>query len=125
MPTDPRFTRFAEAYIAMANVAKYRPQAPSDGYGHIQLSPEEFGDPERLGQEAARYAVKLLKADDDLEFKISGCTNFETNRAFVYAVEAAQVMCSGIDGDATVLRLLRMAIKEIESARSKRREAAA
>jgi hypothetical protein len=35
---DPRLERFRQAYLAMACEAGYRPQAPSDGFGHIRLN---------------------------------------------------------------------------------------
>jgi hypothetical protein len=46
--SDERLQRYAEAYLAMADRAEYRPQAPSNGCGHIQLSQEEIDDPDRL-----------------------------------------------------------------------------
>jgi hypothetical protein len=51
-----RYARYREAYLLMANEADYRPQAPSDGMGHILLSREQVADKDRLEQEATAYA---------------------------------------------------------------------
>jgi len=32
--SNPRLKSFAEAYLAMAGQARYRPQAPGDGFGN-------------------------------------------------------------------------------------------
>jgi hypothetical protein len=45
--SNPRLERFAEAYLAMAGQARYRPQAPGDGFGNILLTRKECGDVER------------------------------------------------------------------------------
>jgi hypothetical protein len=52
---DPRLQNFAEAYLAMAGEARYRPQAPGDGMGNVCLSTEEAANPERLAREAGAY----------------------------------------------------------------------
>jgi hypothetical protein len=54
--SNPRLERFAEAYLAMAGQARYRPQAPGDGFGNILLT--QCGDVERLHREAVNYALK-------------------------------------------------------------------
>ena len=110
----PSVKRFAEAYLIMAKDAKYRPEAPSDGFGNIQLSPDELKDPDRLRDEAAAYALKFKKEDDATIFRI-GCSNFSTNRPFVFAIETARLLASGNGGNSTALRLLKMAVKEIEA----------
>jgi hypothetical protein len=77
--------------------AKYRPAAPSDGYGSIQLSPEELRDQERLYREAVEYAVRFRREEDRCTFRI-GCSSYTTNRAFVLSIEAARLLCSDGDG---------------------------
>jgi len=44
---NDKLLRFAQTYLLMAH-AKYRPAAPSDGFGNIQLSIEEYNDEGRL-----------------------------------------------------------------------------
>lgn len=107
--------RFAEAYKLMAEEARYRPAAPGDGLGNVSLTKEEAADPKRLDQEAERYALAFDKEEDTDHFHI-GCADFDTNRAFVFTIEAARALASGCDGDALALRLLKMAIREVESA---------
>lgn len=43
---------------------KYRPAAPSDGFGNVQLSREQIHDPFLLAREADQYAMKMLREDD-------------------------------------------------------------
>lgn len=107
--------RFVEAYLMMALRARYRPAAPSDGFGNIQLTIEQCGQTERLLRESIDYAVRFDKEEDTRDFGI-GCSNFATNRAFVFAIEAARVLASGDDGDATALQLLQLAVEEVKAA---------
>jgi len=105
--------RIREAYLQMAETARYRPQAPSDGLGNIELSPEELEDSERLAREASEYAVAFVNEEDTRQFHI-GVSNYATNRAFVYTIEAARALCSGKSWLA--LRLLEMAIEDVKQA---------
>lgn len=116
-----RLNRFSEAYLAMAEEARYRPEAPGDGFGAIYLSKAEMADPARLRQEAARYAIAFNKEDDALTFRV-GCSNFDTNRALVYTIEAARLLCGGDNGNAIATRLLKMAIKEIAKVPDRKRQ---
>jgi hypothetical protein len=97
----------------MAN-AGYRPAAPSDGFGHIQLTREQLDDRQRLDWEAVEYAVAFVCEDDARTFNI-GCSNYATNRALVLTIEAARLLCGGFDGDQHAVRLLKLAITEIEA----------
>jgi hypothetical protein len=54
----------------------------------------------------------------DTDKFLIGCSDFETNRAFVWTIEAARNLASGTDGDQTAITLLEMAIKEIRRART-------
>ena len=58
---DQRFLRFREAYLLMAKEARYRPKAPSDGFGHIVLSLAEQLDQKRLEDEAGAYAAESAR----------------------------------------------------------------
>ena len=120
MTTDPfrhhpKLVRFREAYLAMAEQARYRPMAPGDGMGNIHLSAAEVADPWRLTREAEAYAVAFDKEEDSRAFWV-GCSNFETNRAFVWAIEAARCLAGGLDDSAQ--RLLGMAVKELQKAKA-------
>jgi len=107
-----KLERFHQAYLAMAKQAKYRPQAPSDGCGNIQLTKEQCADKIRLNAEATAYALAFDREEDSLQFWI-GCSNFSTNRAFVFAIEAARVLASDSDGNPVAQKLLEMAVAEI------------
>ena len=118
MLTPQEHDRIAEAYVRMAREVKYRPYAPGDGMGTIELTDEELRDPLRLQHEAHRYAVAFIREEDSLQFFI-GCSNFETNRALVYTIEAARLLCCGM-ADKPALKLLQMAIAEVKPVIEKR-----
>jgi hypothetical protein len=113
--------RFAQAYLMMAR-ARYRPAAPSDGFGNIQLTKDECNDQDLLYLEAVRYAAAFKRDEDGMSFDI-GCSNFETNRAFMLSIEAARLLAGG--GDEKAVRLLELAINEITDANKRRKKRAA
>ena len=116
-------TRFAEAYLMMAMRARYRPGAPSDGMGNIQLESEELADPDRLRREAFDYAMRFYKEEEDTHEFWIGCSDGRTNRAFLLVIEAARNLAGGCFGNATAVHLLRLAIEEINDAEGKIRAA--
>ena len=107
--------RIIDAYLQMARDARYRPAAPSDGFGGITISNDELSDPARLATEAETYARRFIAEEDTLSFWI-GCSNYSTNRAFVFTIEAARSLSGAADND-LIITLLKMAIKEIEASR--------
>jgi len=109
-----KLRRFAEAYLQMAELARYRPAAPSDGHGNIQLTLDQARDRERLHREAMQYARQFDGEEDGDTFYI-GCSDFMTNRAFVWTIEAARQLAQGSDGDTTALKLLEMAATEVRT----------
>jgi hypothetical protein len=109
---DPMFQRYYHAYLEMAPF--YRPEAPSDGFGHIQLSTEQCRNRQRLECEATKYAAHFLAEDRERTFWI-GCADYRTARAFMWVVEAARQLASGDMGNPTALRLLKLATKEIRA----------
>jgi hypothetical protein len=109
-----RAVRYANAYLAMAHFAKYRPAAPSDGLGNIQLSKAELDDPRRLKEEALKYARSFSKEEDSHQFRV-GCSDFRTNQALIWTIEAARQLCSGGGGNETAAVLLKMALRQVRS----------
>ena len=103
--------RIVEAYLKMADVARYRPAAPGDGMGSVYLTEEEIADPVRLSAEAAKYAQDFLSQEDS-HFTI-GVSDSSTNRALVYAIEAARALCSPAPDLA--IALLQMAVEETKA----------
>jgi hypothetical protein len=97
----PKLARFKEAYLRMAQDARYRPGAPGDGLGNICLSIEEQRDPLRLDREAATYAAEFC-AEEDTD-KLARC------------------LASGLGGESLALKLLEMAADDIKQVRSARR----
>jgi len=119
---NPKLQCFYEAYLLMAEHARYRPAAPSDGLGNIQLTLAQVHDKHRLQEQAIAYAVEFAKDEDTDQFWI-GCGDYKTNRAFVWSIEAARLL-AGSDADDKAIVLLEMALEEVRSAylRTKRRE---
>jgi hypothetical protein len=113
-PPRPSQLRFAEAYLTMAAEARYRPAAPGDGMGSVNLSDEELEEHDRLLKEAVGYATRFHEEEDSLKFNI-GLSNYSTNRAFVFTIEAARSLAGA--NDDLAIELLNMAIKDIEQAR--------
>jgi hypothetical protein len=112
-PPRPSQVRFAQAYLMMATEALYRPAAPGDGMGNVNLSDEELEDHNLLLKEAVRYATRFHEEEDSLQFHI-GLSNYVTNRAFVFTIEAARCLAGGNDGLAA--KLLEMAMQDVEHA---------
>jgi len=91
--------RIREAYIEMATHANYRPEATGDS-AEIDLRGE-----------AASYARRFVGEEQNAEFHI-GISDYTTNRALVYTIEAARLLCGGVLGIDHALRLLEMALAE-------------
>ena len=109
---DPRAECVRQAYLGMASF--YRPEAPNDGWGRIELSVEEMRDLDRLDREARDYALAFVCQDETARFRISGRPHRPINPVAVWALEAAYLLCAGEAGNATAAKLLRLALKEIE-----------
>jgi len=110
----PATLRFKEAYLRMAKEARYRPGAPGDGMGHVDLSPAQLKDSARLDDAALRYAAKFRAEEDSRKFWI-GCSEFATNRAFMFTIEAARALAG--NHRALALDLLKLAIDDVKEFR--------
>jgi hypothetical protein len=95
--------RIREAYIEMARQADYRPRAP-----------EGARRDDDLQDEAAAYAKKFIAEELTTKFGI-GVSDYTTNRALVYTIEAARCMCAGAFGADCAVKLLEMALKEAKT----------
>ena len=102
---------FRQAYLLMAKQARYRPQAPGDGMGHVSLTRKQLTDPELLQREATAYALRFNKEENEMTLAI-GCSDFCTNRAFIWTIEAARALAGGKPDLA--LDLLNMAVKDVK-----------
>jgi hypothetical protein len=88
----------------MVEHACYRPHVPSD------LSAEQLQDQELLEREGAEYAASFVAEEDTCRFDI-GCSDFDSNRAFFWIIEAARLL-AGCQS-AAALKLLQMAAQEV------------
>jgi hypothetical protein len=99
--------QIGRAYRRMAEF--YRPAAPSDGFGNLAVPQEELD----LDAEAREYTQRWWEEENNGNYWIGSC-NHATRPATIYAVEAARLMC-GVADNEVVLRVLRLAISELES----------
>ena len=106
---DPRAECVRQAYLEMAPF--YRPQVPNDGWGRSELTAEEMRD---LDREARDYALAFVCQDETARFRISGRPHHPINPVAIWALEAAYLLCAGEEGNAIAVKLLRLALKEIE-----------
>ena len=96
----------------MASSANYPPQAPSDGFGNINLNSPSCAIPRRLQIEATQYAIHFSAEADHCSFSI-GCSDFRTNKAFIWVMESARLLAAGEGGREPALELLRKAAREV------------
>lgn len=101
--------QLTEAYKRMAREARYRPAAPSDGFGNITVPEDELD----LEAEARDYAVSWW-AEEDQQYFWLGCCDFVSRPAAVFAVEAARNLNAGTIGKQTAIALLKMALRDVE-----------
>src|SRR5262245_5770717 len=109
---DPRAECIRQAYLEMAPF--YRPEAPNDGFGHIELTAEELRDLDRLDQEARDYALAFVCQDETARFRLLGPLRHPINPVAIWALEAAYLLCAGEESNLTAAKLLRLALKQIE-----------
>jgi hypothetical protein len=96
----------------MAQKARYRAQAPGDGFGNVNLSEEELEDSQRLADEASAYADRFIAEENTTNFHI-GVSNYVSNRALVYTIEASRLLCAA--SEPVALTLLEMAVEELKA----------
>jgi len=83
------------------------------------LTLAELADAERLAREATDYAIRFLLEENTCEFHL-GCSDFSTNKAFCWTIEAARQLAVGVTGNRVALTLLRMAAAEVVCVRKTR-----
>jgi len=108
-PTVKVEAQIKSAYRRMSTEAKYRPSAPSDGFGNITAPIERLD----LEAEAGKYVDQWWNEEDNWEFFI-GCCDFRTRSATIFAIEAARLMCGGFSVGAA-LKLISMAAGELKN----------
>lgn len=101
------YQQVADTYRRMAAQARYRPAAPSDGFGTIVVPLADLD----IDSEARAYAQRFIAEEDEQEFWL-GCPGFGDRPALVLLVEAARALC-GTD-TALAARLARMAADELD-----------
>lgn len=101
-------SQISDAYRSMATQARYRPAAPSDGWGNITV-PEEALD---IYKECASYVQQWMAEEDEHSFQV-GCPSFEGRPALIFVVEAARAI-NGVNYE-LARDLLRMAVAELEN----------
>ena len=112
--TKSQYREIMAAYRTMATVARYRPAAPSDGFGNITRPEKELN----LDREAEIYASRWWKEENGQRFNVGVCYA-DTRSVLVYAIEAARELCAGENKVAAAL--LKLAQSELRSARKHRK----
>lgn len=100
-----------DIYRRMAEQAKYRPAAPSDGFGGLLVEDESELD---LDAEAADFAERWRDAEDSGSYHIGSCSK-QDRPGFIFAIEAAKLV-AGTGSNGHAARLLRMAADELDPA---------
>jgi hypothetical protein len=88
--TPSSHAQIEQTYRRMAHEARYRPAAPSDGFGNLTVPVEWLN----LDQEAERYAQWWWKEENSDQYLI-GCPDFRDRPALIFLVEAARNLCGG------------------------------
>jgi len=110
---DPWIWRHALTYLRMAAEANYRPAAPSDGLGNIQLDDNTLALRDQLEREAFMFGIRCVAEEKKLTVHY-GCVDCRTGEASRLAVEAAKCLNAGEDINKTGVLLLRMALRAAE-----------
>ena len=105
--TRPTAEQLDGIYRRLAREARYRPAAPSDGFGHIPKGTLN------LNRECLEYAYHWADEEDTGTYW-AGCCNFNDRPAMVFIVEAARNLC-GMADSKLVRKLLQMAIDELDA----------
>lgn len=108
MQQDPTPKQIEGAYKRMADQARYRPAAPSDGLGNITVPLASLD----LDEEAKLYTRRWTEEENTGQFQVGLC-DYSTRPSTIYAIEAARNLCGVSNG--TALRLLKMAVSELEA----------
>lgn len=95
------------AYRRMAEEGKYRPAAPSDGFGSVTVPEEELN----LDAEASQYVERRWSEEDRGQYDL-GVPDGGDRPALIFAIEATRLLC-GTDR-AHAAKLLRMAADELD-----------
>jgi hypothetical protein len=97
-------------YRLMDRTIRYRPAAPSDGFGNIACPLEELD----LDAEIREYANEWWQQEDACQFLV-GCANSEEREPMVLLIEAAKQCCTGFLGRDLALALAKAAVRELEA----------
>lgn len=115
---DPWIWRYAIAYLRIAAEAKYRPCAPSDGFGNIQLDDTAYKSRDQVKREAFLFGIRCVQEETygcaPTTVAWRGVVNGHTGVAGRFALEAAKAFNGGGDFDPLGIKLLRMALAEAE-----------
>jgi len=82
--------QIADVYARMAREVRYRPAAPSDGFGNITVPEDELD----LGREQESYIASWWRQEDVRRYAV-GCPAFPMRKVMILAIEAARACCGG------------------------------
>lgn len=96
--------QIADVYKRMADEARYRPGAPSDGFGNIT-------GPLDMAREQDTYATQWWADEENMTFFL-GCPSYELRKTMILCVEAARACASAQQELAR--KLIELALSEAE-----------
>lgn len=108
--------QIVRGYHILAESARYRPAAPSDGCGSVLLDDKELRDPGILRDEATRYAIAFCEADEAMLHEVHGCVHSGLGIVQMLALEAATLCNAGSDAEPFIRRILELAIERLKLA---------
>lgn len=76
--------------------------------------PARHGDHTTLAEEATQYAQQFYDSEENRKGFQLGSGNSNTFTARIFTVEAAKQLACGVEGEATALKLLKMAQDEVK-----------
>lgn len=100
----------ADAYRTLARL-RYRPAAPSDGFGNITVPEHKLN----LEREVMGYADHWWEEEEAGKYRI-GCPHYSLRPAMILVIEAARLMCGAPKNRQLIKSLLREAVRAVEDA---------
>jgi hypothetical protein len=105
-----------ETYRTMAKKARYRPMAPSNGFGNITVPVHKLD----LEKESNAYVQHWWRQEEATRNECKHRTflamcvcDYKTRPVLIYIIEAAKALCSC--DNALALDLLKLAVKDLEA----------
>jgi hypothetical protein len=110
LPYEPVYNQLIPVYKQVAEKVRYRPMAPSDGFGNITVPIEELD----INREAHEFAIEWWAQENEGSFWI-GYVDFQFRPALVYSILAMRLLAGAFEKQDVIksMTLLVMAMREL------------